>query len=199
MMPKSLLPYAEILKIYEMSGYSPCRLTPSSLHCEAETFITISTKTFSTLTLCKLRSRSQLFTRQINRNHPENTQHTQPSQDRNTLCNANVDEQGPCIKYTSTSHRTPHKIIARKQTSCIFWVRERYVNKNTLQNQERPKHKDNNTNQRNNPMDTRARGPSEKKETDWYEEGSENCRNETMLLFSEAVGQVIWDHVPFKV
>ena len=78
-------------------------------------------------------------------------------------------------------------------------IRERYIDENTLYNDEDAGAVDGDTDSRRDPMDARIGGPREQEQANGRAERGEDCRNEAMLLGAEAAFHDVRDEVPVQV
>ena len=91
-------------------------------------------------------------------------------------------EQGePCAETA------PHKVVSRQHTGRILRVRVGEVIEDGLEKEEGADGEEAGANDGHDPMDARARGPAEPKETDGYAKGADESGREAFLRFDLAV------------
>ena len=81
----------------------------------------------------------------------------------------------------------PHKVVPRQHTGRILRVRVGEVIEGGLEEEESADGEEAGANYRHNPVNARARGPAEPKETDGYAKGADESGREAFLGFDLAV------------
>ena len=89
--------------------------------------------------------------------------------------------------------------VAREQGSCVLRVGERDVDEEGLHGEEMTDREDADAYEGYGPVDIGIGSPGEGEEADGKEEGADDGGDETVLLFAQAVLDVIRDHVEVEI